>query len=225
MRLLLVEDDEILGDALRAGLTQDGHAVDWASDGGDALAALTATEYAAVVLDLGLPRVSGLHVLTRLRAGGRRTPVLILTARDTVPDRVRGLDCGADDYMVKPFDLDELRARLRALLRRGGGPAAAVIEHDGIALDPAAHTVALDGEPVELSPREFAILHELLRHPGNVLSRERLEESLYGWNDEVASNAVEVHIHHLRRKLGADRIRTVRGAGYAIGSAAPAGAA
>ena len=218
MRLLLIEDDEILGDGVSTGLQQDGYAVDWVRDAEEGAAAMATTEYAAIVLDLGLPRTGGLELLARLRGSGRTTPVLILTARDTVRDRVTGLDAGADDYLVKPFDLAELHARLRALLRRREGRAATVLRRDGIVLDPAAHTVTRDGEPVDLSPREFAVLHELFLHAGQVLSRERLEEQLYGWSDEVASNAVEVHVHHLRRKLGADVIRTVRGVGYVVES-------
>lgn len=216
MRLLLIEDDDLLGDGIRAGLEQGGYAVDWVRDGTEGLAAVQTTDYAAVVLDLGLPGLGGLEVLARMRRGKKSTPVLILTARDTVTDRIRGLDTGADDYVVKPFDMNELLARLRALVRRSAGHAAPVLEHDGLVLDPAAHTATLRGEPVDLSPREFAVLHELLGSEGRVLSRERLEESLYGWSGEVSSNAVEVHVHHLRRKLGADLIRTIRGVGYMI---------
>lgn len=216
MRLLLIEDDELLGDGIRTGLAQAGSAVDWVRDGHDALAAAETAVYSAVILDLGLPGIGGLEVLARLRRAGMSIPVLILTARDTVPDRVKGLDGGADDYLVKPFDMNELLARLRALVRRSGGRAAPVLEHDGLVLDPAAHTVTHHGQAVDLSPREFAVLQDLLEHAGRVRSREQLEESLYGWDDEVSSNAVEVHIHHLRRKLGADEIRTIRGVGYMI---------
>lgn len=219
MRLLLIEDDELLGDGVRTGLQQGGYAVDWARDGEAATEALATTEYAAIVLDLGLPRMSGIDLLTRMRRSGKTTPVLILTARDTVRERVEGLDAGADDYLVKPFDLAELHARLRALTRRSGGRASPAMKVDGVELDPASHVVTRDGEAVEISPREFAVLRELFEHAGQVLSRERLEESLYGWSDEVASNAVEVHVHHLRRKLGADVIRTVRGAGYVVDAA------
>lgn len=221
MRLLLVEDDEILGDGLRTALQQAGYTVEWLRDGSQGLAALESAEYAAVVLDLGLPRVDGLDVLRSMRRKGIATPVLILTARDTVRDRVEGLDSGGDDYLVKPFDVAELQARLRALLRRAAGRASPVLERDGLRLDPASHAVTLDGEAVELSPREFVILQELLESAGRVLSRERLEESLYGWGDEIASNAVEVHIHHLRRKLGSDWIRTIRGVGYMMGGREP----
>lgn len=216
MRLLLVEDDNLLGEGIRAGLAQAGFAVDWVKDGEQARAALDSEPYALMVLDLGLPRLSGEEVLRRLRAKNNPLPVLILTARDTVADRVKGLDAGADDYLVKPFDLDELTARLRALLRRSGGRAAPVIQHGNLAVDPAAHAVTLDGAPVDLPPKEFAILLHLLENAGRVSSREQLEQSLYGWGEEVESNAVEVHIHHLRKKLGAELIRTLRGVGYMI---------
>lgn len=216
MRILLVEDDNSLGDGIRVGLRQSGYTVDWCRDGRAAQLALDAEPYALVVLDLGLPQLSGLDLLKWLRRKGGDVPVLILTARDTVADRVKGLDSGADDYLVKPFDLEELAARIRALLRRNGGRAVPVINHGNLTLDPAAHTVTLDGRSADLSPREFAILQALLENAGHVLSRERLEQSLYGWDEEVESNAVEVHIHHLRRKLDAGLIRTVRGVGYVI---------
>lgn len=216
MRILLVEDDNSLGDGIRAGLRQSGYTVDWCRDGRAAQLALDAEPYALMVLDLGLPQLSGLDLLKWLRRKGGEVPVLILTARDTVADRVKGLDSGADDYLVKPFDLEELAARIRALLRRHGGRAAPVICHGNLTLDPAAHTVTFDGQPADLSPREFAILQALLENAGHVLSRERLEQSLYGWDEEVESNTVEVHIHHLRRKLDAGLIRTVRGVGYVI---------
>lgn len=216
MRLLLVEDDSILGDGIRTGLTQEGYAVDWVTDGYLAGHALQSEHYDLLVLDLGLPRRSGLDVLKELRAGGNNLPVLILTARDTVCDRVAGLDSGADDYLIKPFALDELFARARALLRRASERGAPVIRHEAITLDPAARKVSHDGVPVELSAREFALLQTLLENTGRVLSRTRIEQSLYAWGDEVESNAVEVHIHHLRRKLGASLIRTIRGVGYVI---------
>jgi len=216
MRVLLVEDDALLGDGIRVGLKQAGFAVDLARDGHAAKLALETEEYALLVLDLGLPRLSGMELLKWLRARGNRLPVLILTARDTVADRVAGLDSGADDYLIKPFDLDELIARLRALLRRSGGQAEPLLRHGGIELDPAAHQVRKDGQIIDLSAREFTLLHELLLHAGRVQSREQLEQRLYGWGEEVESNSVEVHIHHLRRKLGTELIRTLRGVGYVV---------
>ncbi|MDD5241039.1 MAG: winged helix-turn-helix domain-containing protein [Sulfuricella sp.] len=221
MRLLLVEDDSLLGDGIRAGLRLAGHTVDWVKDGVAAQLALAAEEYSLVVLDLGLPRLSGLDLLRWLRQSGATLPVLILTARDSVADRVEGLDSGADDYLVKPFDLEELAARVRSLLRRSSGRASPLLKHGEITLDPAAHRVTRLDQPVELSPREFAILQQLLESAGRALSREQLEQSLYGWNEEVESNAVEVHIHHLRKKLGAELIRTVRGVGYMIDKSDP----
>lgn len=214
MRILLVEDDRLLGDAVQAGLRQAGFAVEWVTDGTEADAAVSAGAFAAVVLDLGLPGRSGLDVLQTMRAHGNRTPVLILTARDVIEDRIKGLDAGADDYAVKPFDLGELAARLRALVRRGSGRATPTIELADLVLDPAGRALTVSGAPVELSAREFALLHALMRHAGHVLSRAQLEEHLYEWGQEVESNTVEVFIHHLRRKIGADRIRTVRGVGY-----------
>ncbi|HUW50681.1 MAG TPA: response regulator [Sulfuricella sp.] len=221
MRLLLVEDDSLLGDGIRAGLRLAGHTVDWVKDGVAAQLALEAEEYSLVVLDLGLPRLSGLELLRWLRQSGETLPVLILTARDTVADRVKGLDSGADDYLVKPFDLEELAARVRSLLRRSSGRASPLLKHGEITLDPAAHRATRLGLAVELPPREFAILQQLLENTGRALSRERLEQSLYGWNEEVESNAIEVHIHHLRKKLGAELIRTVRGVGYMIDKQSP----
>lgn len=223
MRLLLVEDDRLLGRGVRAGLSQGGFAVDWAETGEDAEAALETTAYDAVVLDLGLPGLDGLTLLRRRRAKGDRTPVLVLTARDTVDDRVTGLDAGGDDYLVKPFALAELQARLRALLRRRAGEAAPTLRSGRIELDPAARSVLLAGEPVVLSVREFSVLHDLMLHAGRIVSRGQLEEAVYGWGEEVGSNAIEVHIHNLRRKLGADAVQTVRGAGYVVpaGSAGP----
>jgi len=216
MRILIVEDDSLLGDGIQAGLRQAGYSADWVRDGAAADAALAVEEFAAVVLDLGLPRISGLDLLRRLRAAGNAVPVLILTARDAVPDRVAGLDAGADDYMVKPFDLDELAARLRALVRRAHGQTSAVLNVGELELDPAAHSARFKGYPVDLSAREFAVLQALALNAGRVLSRERLEQSLYGWGEEVESNAIEVHIHHLRRKLAPELIRTVRGVGYTM---------
>ncbi len=216
MRILLVEDDPLLGDGIRAGLKQAGYAVDWVQDGNAAKLSLESGDYSLMVLDLGLPKLSGTAVLNWLRSTGSALPVLILTARDTVADRVAGLDAGADDYLIKPFDLDELIARLRALSRRSSGQATPLLLHGGIELDPAARQVRKNGQTVELSAREFTLLHELLLHAGRVQSREQLEERLYGWGEEVESNSVEVHVHHLRKKLGSDLIRTLRGVGYVI---------
>lgn len=216
MRLLLVEDDALLGDGLRAGLAQDGYSVDWLRDGSSAEAALRSETYDLAVLDINLPGRSGLQLLKGLRGSGSMLPVLLLTACDTVADRVAGLDSGADDYLVKPFDLDELLARLRALLRRRSGRATPQLQHGDLVVDPAGHSVTLAGTPVEISPREFAVLQLLLENRGKVLSRSRLEEGLYSWQSEVESNAVEVYVHHLRKKLGQSMIRTVRGVGYVI---------
>jgi len=216
MRLLLVEDDELLGNGLQVGLQQSGYAVDWVKDGQSAELFLGAGTYDLMILDIGLPKRSGLEVLKSLRGAGNPLPVLLLTARDTVEDKVAGLDSGADDYLVKPFDLDELAARIRALLRRRSGRSEPVIRHRDIVLDPASHAVTHAGRPVELAPREFAVLQQLLENRGRVLSRAQLEQNLYSWKDEVDSNAVEVHIHHLRRKLWPELIRTIRGVGYVI---------
>ena len=217
MRILLVEDDELLGDGIFAGLAQEGLAIDWVRDGRQAASALDgAAPYDAVVLDLGLPGLDGLQVLRGLRGGGNATPVLILSARGSVADRIAGLDTGADDYLAKPFDLGELKARLRALVRRPASQGDPVLRNGDLVLDPATHRVSLGGRPVELSPREFTVLHELLRNAGRVMSRAQLEAKVYGWGDEVESNAVEVFVHHLRRKLGSGRVRTVRGVGYMI---------
>jgi len=219
MRILLVEDDRMLGDGVQAGLTQAGFAVDWLRDGEAAVAALSTESFAAVVLDLGLPKRDGLSVLQWLRERHDATPVLILTARDQLQDRVRGLDLGADDYVLKPFDLDEIAARLRALVRRAHGRPEPVLSLGEVELNPAARTVTRGGQPIELTPREFDLLHLLLQNAGRVLARRTLEEQLYTWNEAVDSNALEVHIHHLRKKLGNELIRTVRGVGY-IASAA-----
>jgi two-component system response regulator QseB len=216
MRLLLVEDDRQLGDGICAGLGLEGYDVDWVHDGNSAEEVLQNDRFDVVVLDLGLPQRSGIEILKSLRERGNSTPVLVLTARDTVVDRIKGLDSGGDDYMTKPFDLDELNARLRALLRRSTGHVAPFVQHGPIMLVPASHAVTVDGEQVDVSPREFAILRALLTNAGQVLSRSRLEEALYGWGTDVESNAVEVHIHHLRKKLGSTLIRTVRGVGYMV---------
>ncbi len=217
MRILLVEDDSLLGDGLRAGLALEGYGVDWARDGEAARLALLAEDYDACVLDLGLPRRDGLSVLKELRARGKTTPVLILTARDTTADKVAGLDAGADDYLLKPFELPELQARLRALLRRASGMAAPLLQHAGLSLDPVARRVSLAEAPVALSAREYALLHDFMTHIGHIRSRQELEGSLYAWGEEVESNTVEVYIHHLRKKIGAEMIRTVRGLGYVMG--------
>ena len=216
MRLLLVEDDRMIGASVQSGLRQEGYSVDWVSDGAAAELAIANDVYELMLLDLGLPRKTGLDLLAALRRKGSVLPVLVITARDSVADRVKGLDAGADDYLVKPFDLDELSARIRALLRRQAGRASPVIEHGPLSLNPATHDVFLDGAPVNLSGREFALLHALLEHPGVPLSRAQLEERIYGWDEEVESNTVEVYIHSLRRKLGAEWIRNVRGVGYRV---------
>jgi two-component system response regulator QseB len=216
MRILLVEDDELLGDGLRVGLVQYGYTVDWLKDGLSADNALKSETFDVVVLDLGLPKMPGLNVLQNLRARGIATPVIILTARESVEDRVKGLDAGADDYLTKPFDLDELCARLRALQRRTTSRAEPSLAHGNILLDPAAHTVKLNGELLNVSRREFALLQKLLENAGRVLSREHLAQSLYGWGEDVDSNALEVHIHNLRKKFGQDFIHTIRGIGYMI---------
>ena len=216
MRILVVEDDSLLGDALQTGLRQRAFYADWVNDGVAAELALRSGSYAAVVLDLGLPRLDGIELLRRERAKGSRIPVLILTARDAVDDRIRGLDAGADDYVIKPVDLDELAARLRALVRRSRGEAAPALQVGELRLDPAAREVTYRGKPVELKAKEFNLLHELLLNAGRVLSRQQLEERLYAWGEEVESNAVEVHVHHLRRKLAPALIRTVRGVGYML---------
>jgi len=221
MKILLVEDDRLLGDGIASGIVQSGLAVDWVLDGQQADTALATGNYDAVVLDLGLPTMSGMELLRRARASGKALPILILTARDAVEDRVAGLDAGADDYLIKPFDLSELQARLRALLRRSKGYAEPIISHGDLQVDPAGHTVSLAGKPVDLSAREFAILHTLLLNTGRVMSKTQIEEQLYGWGDEIESNAVEVFVHHLRRKLYPQLIRTIRGVGYMIEKAAP----
>ena len=216
MRVLLAEDDAMLGDGLRAGLRQLGFQVDWVRDGLAAERELSCGEYTAAVLDLGLPCKDGLDVLQALRGAGVSTPVLVLTARDAVPDRIRGLDLGADDYVLKPVDLHELAARLRSLVRRSHGAAQEVLQMGALALEPGTRRVLWQGTEVTLSTREFDLLHALMRSAGRVLSREQLEQQMYSWGHEVESNAIEVHIHHLRRKLQADAIQTVRGVGYRV---------
>jgi len=216
MRILLVEDDYLLGDATKAGLTSDGYTVDWFKDGIQAELALESSEFDGVVLDLGLPGKDGLAVLKSMRNRDDTTPVIILTARDLTDDKVKGLDAGADDYLIKPFDLSELSARLRALIRRSLGRADPIIKIGSISLNPASHEVRADNAIIELSQREFSLLQLLMENVGRVLSRSSLEENIYGWNEEVDSNALEVHIHHLRKKLGSSFIQTIRGVGYTI---------
>ncbi len=216
MRVLLVEDDEMLGDGLRTGLIQAGYTVDWVKNGAAADQALQSENFDLVILDLGLPKMDGISVLQKMRSRGNTNPVLILTARESVEERVRGLDSGADDYLTKPFDLDEVCARLRALQRRFASRALPLLVHGELTLDPASHLVTLSNENISLPRREFALLHILLENEGRVLSREHLTQSLYGWGEEVDSNALEVHIHNLRKKFGTDFIRTIRGIGYMI---------
>lgn len=216
VRILLVEDDPLLGDGIRAGLRQQGFQVDWVRDGEAAQRELRAQPYAAAVLDLGLPRLDGIEVLQSARQAGVEAPILVLTARDAVPDRIRGLDIGADDYIVKPIDLHELGARLRALVRRAHGRPRERLQAQDVVLEPASRTVLRAGTPVTLSTREFDLLHVLMLNAGQVLSREQIEQHLYSWGQEVDSNAVEVHIHRLRTKLGSGLIRTVRGVGYVL---------
>lgn len=216
MRVLLVEDDLLLGDGIQVGLAQMGYLVDWMTDGDSAETALRTVPFDILVLDWNLPGTSGLKVLKNLRDRGDALPVLMLTARDTVADRVKGLDQGADDYLIKPFDLFELAARLRALVRRKGGCIAPLLKNGSLALDPSNREVTLRGKSIEISPRECAVLQVFMENPGRVLTKSRLEEALYGWNPDVGSNTVEVFVHHLRRKLGAEAIRTVRGVGYVM---------
>lgn len=216
MRLLLIEDDLHLGDAVKTGLTQQGFVVDWLTDGEAARRAVKSESFEVILLDLGLPKLSGLEFLKSLRASGNKTPVLVLTARDTIEDKVKGLDSGADDYLPKPFDLFELGARVRALARRSQGRAEVILHYRNLTLNPATHEVFVDNKPVLLPRREFALLQTLLERVGYVLSREQLAQSLYGWDEEVDSNALEVHIHNLRKKLDLNYIRTIRGVGYLL---------
>ena len=216
MRVLLVEDDTMIGEAVREALRADHYAVDWVRDGVMADTALRTDSYDLVLLDLGLPRRDGLDVLRSLRARGGRVPVLVATARDAVGGRIAGLDAGADDYVVKPYDTDELLARIRALIRRSAGRAEPVFSHKGVTLNPATREATVDGQPVSLSAREWAVLEPMLARPGVVFSRAQLEEKLYGWKEEISSNAVEVYVHGLRKKLGADLLQTVRGLGYVV---------
>lgn len=214
MRVLVVEDNALLGDGIQAGLKQQGFSADWVQDGIAAGLAIASESYAAVVLDLGLPRRSGLEVLKQLRQTNNPVPVLILTARDSVEDRIGGLDAGADDYLVKPFDLGELSARLRALIRRASGQPAAVLTVGALSLDPASRTVVFRNQSIILPAKEFALLHVLMNGAGRVLSREQLTSALYAWGEEVESNALDVHLHHLRKKLSPDIVQTLRGVGY-----------
>jgi two-component system response regulator QseB len=216
MRILLVEDDQLLGDGVKNGLKQYGYTVDWLKDGEAARLALSSETFDLILLDIGLPKMSGLHLLQSIRREGINTPVLILTARESVEDRVKGLDSGADDYLKKPFDLGEVCARIRALVRRSSGRTETIIAYRNILLDPAAHSVKVDGQELVLPRREFALLQKLLENVGQVLSREQIAQSLYGWEEEVDSNALEVHIHNLRKKLNAVYIRTIRGVGYML---------
>ncbi len=216
MRILLVEDDFLLGKGTKIGLEQRGHAIDWVRDGESADAAFMTHDYAAVLLDLGLPGRDGMTVLRSMRRRNCAAAILVITARDAIPDRVLGLDAGADDFVVKPFDLDELAARIRAGVRRSRGRSRERIEHGALALEPASRRVTLRGAAVDLTPREFAVLQYLLEHRGRTLSRQQLEEALYAWGAEVESNAVQVHIHHLRRKLGKALIKTIHGVGYRV---------
>lgn len=238
MRLLLVEDDRMIGESLRAALRLEGHAVDWVRDAPAAQAVLASERFDLVLLDLGLPEPGprtdaaaapaeaagseGFTVLKSLRARNDTTPVIVITARDALGHRVAGLDAGADDYLVKPFEFEELNARIRAVLRRHAGRAQPLLSHGGVTLDPATRQVSKDGQPVQLSAREFAVLEALLVRPGALLSRAQLEDRLYGWGEEIESNAVSVYIHQLRRKLGADFIQNVRGVGYFVGGSADA---
>lgn len=216
MRILLVEDDPMIGESIRDGLRPDGFAVDWLREGASVASTLRNQDYALLLLDLGLPGSSGLDIMQELRGQGAAIPILIITARDAVADRVAGLDAGADDYLTKPFDLNELAARIRALLRRRAGRVDPLIVRGAVTLNPATHEIAYRGTNTVLSAREFALMHCLLERPGAIVSRARLEERLYGWGEEIESNTVEVHIHRLRKKLAADLIRTVRGVGYMV---------
>ena len=216
MRILLVEDDRMIGESVRTSLRQDGYAVDWVRDGHSADAALVSEHFDLVLLDLGLPGLSGLDVLRALRGRKKSTPVIVITARDGIEDRIKGLDAGADDYVVKPFDIDELAARMRSALRRSAGHAEPEIEILGVRINPATRELTKEGRKIALSAREYAIVEALMLRPGAILSRAQLEERMYGWGDEIESNAIEVYIHGVRRKLGTDFIQNVRGVGYFI---------
>ncbi len=214
MRLLLVEDDELLGDAVKTGLTQFGYLVDWLKDGEAARSAIKTESFELIILDLSLPKLSGMNLLQSIRQDQNTTPVIILTARESVQDRIKGLDSGADDYITKPFDLNELSARIRALVRRSQGRADSILQYRNITIDPAAHSVMVDDVLINVPRREFSLLQKLLENDGHVLSRDQLMQSIYGWDDDVDSNTLEVHIHNLRKKINATFIRTIRGVGY-----------
>lgn len=216
MRILLVEDDSMIGKAVQQGLKAAGFSVDWTRSGQTVLASLSESAYNLVLLDLGLPAVNGLDLLKNMRSSGNHVPVLIITARDAIPDRIAGLDAGADDYVVKPFDLDEVIARIRSLLRRNAGSGVPILECGPLTLDPAGRIVRLRGEAIDLSAREFTILEALMRKPGAILSRMELEAAVYSGGDKIDSNVIEVHLHNLRRKIGAELIRNIRGVGYRI---------
>ena len=216
MRILLVEDDLALGEGIRTALKPEGYTVDWLQDGVSALHALTHESFELVILDLGLPRMDGLQLLKHLRAAANPLPVLVLTARDATADRIAGLDAGADDYLTKPFDVAELKARLRALLRRSFNRPQPALEYRGISLDPVSQEVRYQDRVINLPRKEFLLLHELIVQPGRVLTRARLQQALYGWDEELESNALEVHVHHLRKKFFSELIRTVRGVGYLV---------
>lgn len=217
MRILVIEDDRLIGDGIKAGLIKLGFSVDWFTEGKEGLTALGSAPYDAVVLDLSLPGIDGLEILRQWRQHGRDEPVLILTARDALDQRVAGLQQGADDYLCKPFALSEVAARLQALIRRRHGQLQPVFSHGAVVMESASHSVTLDGEPLLLKSRELALLELFLINKGRVLTRAQLEEKLYSWDDDVSSNAIEVHIHHLRKKLGSQFIRTVHGVGYTLG--------
>ena len=216
MRLLLIEDDEILGDGIVAGLKEFSYITDWLRDGRQMESAIASTEYDAIILDLGLPGESGLTLLVKLRETGKTLPVLILTARDTLDDKVKGLDLGADDYMIKPFDLDELAARLRALIRRDHGRTSPLLKHNDLEMNPAEHSVVKGNTTIELSAKEFSLLQLLMENSGKALSKRKIEDNIYAWSEEIESNAIEVHIHNIRKKIGPDIIKTIRGVGYII---------
>jgi two-component system, OmpR family, response regulator QseB len=216
MRVLVVEDDPMIGRAVMSGLQGSGYAADWVRDGDAAETALAMGTYDLALLDLGLPRKDGIEILKALRRSGSSIPVVVITARDALADRIVGLDCGADDYLVKPFDLDELLARVRAVARRHAGRGSPEIQYGALTVDPVRRTVVFRGAQVELSAREFAVLEALLKEPGAVVSREKLEDAVYGWGEEVGSNSIEVYLHHLRRKLRPELIRNVRGVGYRV---------